>query len=390
MNPNATTCIGTTPASDQPLPVANFLQSACNDGTDGGHLSDLNEVLGYHDSTDIPNYWAYAQNFVLLDRMFAPAPTWSPVVHNYMVSGWNADCSTSPCVTKIDSVVGNKYQWTNITNLLDEQKSLDKPWKYYHGECWDPHCTTCDTNPKRCVKTTTCDTTSNNSADQIIPFWSPLSSYRTVTTSRTNQGLGQFYDDVADSSGKSLPAVSWIVPGRAVSEHAGIIDPPVDIQAGQAYVTSIVNAIMRNQALWETTAIFLSWDDWGGFYDHMVPPNAFGDVNDTDNNHRYGLRVPGLLISPWVKSKGYIDPQTLSHDAYLKFIEDLFLGSQKIGGSNPTLGPKDDRTQQREASSALGDLVQEFNFDHAPLMPLLATAIIDPKQPKPARACNIP
>jgi Phosphoesterase family len=72
---------------------------------------------------------------------------------------------------------------------------------------------------------------------------------------------------------------------------------------------------------WSSTAIFLAWDDWGGFYDHVVPPHV--DING------YGLRVPGIVISPYAK-QGYIDHQTLSFDAYVKFIEDDFLSGQRI------------------------------------------------------------
>ena len=75
-----------------------------------------------------------------------------------------------------------------------------------------------------------------------------------------------------------LPAVSWVTPSNRVSEH-----PPSLVTAGQAFVTSVVNAVMRSPD-WSSTAIFLAWDDWGGFYDHVVPPKV--DVNG------YGLRVP--------------------------------------------------------------------------------------------------
>ena len=79
------------------------------------------------------------------------------------------------------------------------------------------------------------------------------------------------------------------------------------MSTGQTYVTTLIDTIMRTPA-WSSTAIFLSWDDWGGFYDHVAPPSV-----DTAG---YGLRVPGLVISPYAK-RGYIDHQTLSHDAYI-------------------------------------------------------------------------
>ena len=72
---------------------------------------------------------------------------------------------------------------------------------------------------------------------------------------------------------------------------------------------------------WDSTAIFLAWDDWGGFYDHVVPP--------TVDHNGYGLRVPALVISPYAR-RGFVDHQTLSFDAYVKFIEDDFLGGQRL------------------------------------------------------------
>jgi phospholipase C len=93
-------------------------------------------------------------------------------------------------------------------------------------------------------------------------------------------------------------------------------------------VTKLINAIMSGPN-WSSTAIFLSWDDWGGFYDHVVPPVA--------DRNGYGLRVPGIVISPYAR-QGYIDHQILSHDAYNKFIEDDFwAGSGWI--PRPTDGP---------------------------------------------------
>jgi phospholipase C len=103
----------------------------------------------------------------------------------------------------------------------------------------------------------------------------------------------------------TLPAVSWVVPNSRDSEH-----PPALVSVGQSYVTNLVNTVMSGPD-WSSTAIFLAWDDWGGFYDHVVPPTV--DANG------YGLRVPGIVISPYAR-QGFIDHQTLSFDAYLKFI----------------------------------------------------------------------
>ena len=114
----------------------------------------------------------------------------------------------------------------------------------------------------------------------------------------------------------------------------------------------------------------MAWDDWGGFYDHVVPPVV--------DNAGYGLRVPGLVISPYAK-KGFIDKQTLSFDAYLKFIEDDFLGGQRIDPA--TDGRPDPRPDVRENAPQLGDLIDDFDFTQAPLQPLIL-----PLRPKPGPA----
>jgi phospholipase C len=106
--------------------------------------------------------------------------------------------------------------------------------------------------------------------------------------------------------------------------------------------------IIQYPEIWKECAIFISWDDWGGYYDHAVPPRV--------DNYGYGPRVPGLMISPWAKP-GLVDHQPLSHDAYLKFIEDLFCNGERISSS-------DNRPTVREDSPFLGDLLFEFDFNN--------------------------
>jgi phospholipase C len=141
-------------------------------------------------------------------------------------------------------------------------------------------------------------------------IWNPLPEFQTVHQDDQLGNIQPVREFMAAADTGSLPAVSWIVPNGTVSEH-----PPASIGAGQAWVTRLVNAVMESPD-WTSSAIFLSWDDWGGFYDHVVPPVVDGAG--------YGLRVPGLVISPYAQP-GFIDHQTLSSDAYLKFIEDDFL-----------------------------------------------------------------
>jgi len=339
----------------------SFLNHTCAAGFNTNN--DLQAMLGFRNATQIPNYWRYAQSFVLQDKMFQSIPSFSGPEHNYMVSGWNADCNTGTCIPKIDTFYpvqpGNRYLWNDITNLLKGKAS----WKFYLGTDWNPACAACGTNPLSCFLPGT---------DGTIGFWNPISdaggSFKTVADNNdvgnavNLKALYQAIADPNDPTGSTVPQVSWIVPGINVSEHAGLGNPGVDIKPGHAYVTSIVNAIMSKPALWQTTAIFLSWDDWGGFYDHVRAEQAFA-------NDSYGFRVPGLLITPWV-TPGVIDHQTLSHDAYLKFIEDLFLNGQRIGPGVGAVATQDARTTKREDSPTLGDLVKEFDFNHTPVSAL--------------------
>jgi phospholipase C len=157
-----------------------------------------------------------------------------------------------------------------------------------------------------------------------------------------------------DAKRGSLPAVSWLIPSDQVSDH-----PPSLLTRGQAYVTSVINAVMRSPD-WSSTAIFLAWDDWGGFYDHVEPPHV--------DHNGYGLRVPALVISPYAKW-GYVDHQVLSFDAYAKFIEDDFLGGQRLDPA--TDGRPDRRPDVRENESVLGDIASDFDFSQKPQKPLL-------------------
>jgi len=230
------------------------------------------------------------------------------------------------------------YAWTDLTFLLHARHIS---WAYFVMDGIEPDCEDGDF-----------DCTPALQNPQTPSIWNPLPRFDTVSDDGELGNIRDLSDFYKMAGNGDLPNVVWICPARAYSEH-----PRARISKGEAYVTGLVNAIMRGPD-WNSTAIFLSWDDFGGFYDHVVPPKV--DANG------YGIRVPGIVISPYARV-GYIDHQTLSHDAYVKFIEDDFLGNERIDPN--TDGRPDSRPDVRESEPQLGDLRADFDFSQPPRRP---------------------
>jgi phospholipase C len=381
------------------------------------------DVMGYHDAREIPNYWTYASDYVLEDHMFEPVDSWSLPSHLYLVSGWSARCtSTSPhsCVSdpaqagarlrlknlppaflqclaahgvphpkragltnssvikaasaclgdltpaQRQRLVGGSgeglrlgvYSWTDLTYLLHKNHVS---WAYYVQKGVQPDC---DNNPDETAAG--CAPVAQGAETPSI--WNPLPSFTDVKADGQEgnvQDLSHFYPAAAHGT---LPAVSWIAPAQPDSDH-----PPANIATGQAYVTNLVNTIMQGPD-WDSTAIFLTWDDWGGFYDNVVPPKV--DASG------YGLRVPALVISPYARH-GKLDHQVLSFDAYNKFIEDVFVSGARLDPK--TDGRPDPRPDVREAARILGNLYADFDFSQPPRHPVLL-----PTHPAPGPVSEIP
>jgi phospholipase C len=327
---------------------------ACANGT--GH-----DVLGYHTRSDIPNYWAYADHYVLNDHMFEPVNSWSLPEHLYEVSEWSARCSTpepSSCLNRPQAVgrvpqsgyVGADgpplrrqpiYAWTDLTYLLHR---AHVSWGYFVKSGTEPDCQ----NDTKVV----CHQMAQRPNTPGI--WNPLPYCVDVRKDHQLKNIAPTDEFLQRARAGDLPAVSWVIPSGQVSEH-----PPATVSAGQSYVTHLVNTVMSGPD-WSSTAIFLAWDDWGGFYDHVVPPKVDGNG--------YGFRVPALVISPYAR-QGYVDHQVLSFDAYVKFIEDVFLHGQRLDPA--TDGRPDPRPDVRENAPQLGDLTLDFNFNQPPRPPLL-------------------
>lgn len=165
------------------------------------------------------------------------------------------------------------YAWTDQTYLLFKNHVS---WKCYVQSGTEPDCAD---------DAADCPPVNQNGKTPSI--WNPLPSFDTVKEDRQLPNITDVTNFYRDAKAGTLPAVSWITPSGPNSEH-----PPALLSDGQAWTTSLINAAMQGPE-WDSAVIFLSWDDWGGFYDHV--------------------------------------------QAYVKFIEDDFLGGQRIDPS--TDGP---------------------------------------------------
>jgi phospholipase C len=330
------------------------------------------DVMGYHNAAELPNYWAYAQHFVLQDHLFEGERAWSVPSHLDLVSEWTAICANqfqpSTCATAVTAPKPGRnvtFPWESLFQFLDLH-GVD--WKYYLGEGGEPDC---EDGEMTCVP--------QNQTTLVPSIWNPAPSFLYVRRKGSaylaahNPPVKRLLLDVAAGT---LPRLSWVVPQQEFSEH-----PPQGVTAGMEYVTSVVNAVMQSP-YWQNTAIFITWDDWGGFYDHVVPPNV-DHTADPQVVTGFGLRVPGLLVSAWARP-GYIDHSVLSLDSYATFIEDNFADSARLDPA--AIGNVEHRPDIRDsitkvtwfngATANVGHLIDEFDFSQSPLPPLVLSTHI--------------
>jgi phospholipase C len=160
----------------------------------------------------------------------------------------------------------------------------------------------------------------------------------------------KFFDDAAEGD---LPNVAWLNSGFLTDSYAKSGHPPASLCGGENYAVSVLNAVMSSPQ-WSTTALFLVWDEWGGFYDHVEPPVVERWEDGTPS--RYGHRVPCIVISPYARA-GYVSHTLHSHVSLLRFAETIF-------GLEPLT--------ERDANAS--DMLDCFDFDQSPLHPISLTA----------------
>jgi len=284
--------------------------------------------------SDIPNYFAYARQFVLADHMFSSLHGPSFPNHLYTIAAqsggvidlpspdqgpsgaWGCDAPSSTTVTVLSAngTPTKSFPCFDFQTLADRLQSANVSWKYYapgkgqSGYIWSAY------DAINHIRN------SSAWADHVVPDT-------------------QF---VTDATNGNLPSVSWLTTSMELSEH-----PPQSACNGENWTVQQINAIMQSPD-WKSTAVFLTWDDYGGFYDHVPPP-----VLDV-----YGLgpRVPLLIISPFAKS-GYVSHTNYEFSSVLKFIEERF-----------NLQPL--TLRDTEAN----DMSDSFDFSQTPQQPLILNA----------------
>jgi len=289
---------------------------------DGGKMDKFpTEAQVQYTQSDIPNYWSYAQHFGLGDNFFTSLATSSTPNHLSMVAAQNSGifetpdeigCNSVPNTidsSKATSGVGYRaYPCYAIPNILSELVQASISWRYYSD----------------------------------VPIWNAPDMLQKYVNSKNDVNTSQFVSDV---NSNNMPSVSWVTPPSDTSNH-----PPQLVEPGENFVTNIVNTVMKS-SYWSNTAIFVTWDDYGGFYDHVAPPVVDG--------LGLGPRVPLIVISP------YAIPSFINHNegefsSFVKFIE--------TNWSLPSLG-------QRDALPQIDNLMDYFDFGQQPLPPLILAPV---------------
>jgi len=247
---------------------------------------DAAQPMGYYDDRDLPYYWNLADSYVLFDRFFTSAHAGSVWNHMFWVSG----AAGNP---QADVIPQAGFDDKQVPTIFDRLEAAGISWKFY-VQNYDPRITAFNHRTL----------TDNDKLSQ--PIWVPLLAYRKyVDDPRLFShivDMSQYYEDAANGT---LPAVAFMAPAGS-SEH-----PPGRIQAGEAFIRTIITALMPSSA-WPSSAFMWTYDDWGGWYDHVKPPAV--------DQYGYGFRVPAILVSSWARH-GQVNHTQLDFTSMLKFIE---------------------------------------------------------------------
>ena len=290
----------------------------------------------------IPNYWHWAKEFVLADKFFSSAQGRSFPNHLFTIAAQSAGVHDVPFPTL------KTPQGANTWGCDAPKRELVRVTAPDGDQAKVPPCFDIPTLGDRLTAAKIGWSYYAATAAQSGYIWSTYDAIRHIReTNQWHQHVKPVDDLIADIGANRLPSVTWVTPRFADSDHP---DRPNNLCTGENWTTSVVDAIMRSP-MWRDTAIFVTWDDWGGLYDHVAPPqvDAFG----------LGIRVPLLVISPYARS-GLVDHELGEFSSMLRFVED-----------NWSLRTLTHRDQDAD------DLSHDFDFGQEPR----------PPDPLPLRNC---
>lgn len=299
-----------------------------NGAMNGFYTTDGSDALGYYNGSDLPYYYALADNFTLCGNYFCSIL--GPTLPN-RIALW---AGTSGGITIATRIPSGSLDYPTIVDLLEDHKIS---WKCYNLG------TGLGSNP-------------------AIEFFNALPFFkRWLNDKRLYFKEQDYYNDLHNNT---LPSVSFLIADALTSEH-----PPTDILFGQRKMAQVINALM-NSAAWTSSALFFTYDEGGGYFDHVSPPriDAYG----------MGFRVPALVISPWAK-RGYVSSRFYEHSSILKFIERRFNlptlasvnhhfdketpGQNNAAAKGASAGPP---FPPRDGLFRLGDFLEAFDFRQVP------------------------
>ena len=239
------------------------------------------EVMKFHAFQSLPAMHALAEEFTVCDRWFAsvPGPTWANRL--FALSGTSLGRVEMP-----DGIMNLNLHWYDQPTIFDRLNEVSKRWKVYFGDA--------------------------PLASLFVHQWEPKNAARLRL-------MPEFFEDVAGDPA-SFPDFAFIEPAY-MQPGANDAHPPHDILDSDALVASVYNAIRAKDELWQSTLLVVLFDEHGGFYDHVSPPPAIPPDHHREEYSfdRYGLRVPALLISPYVGKGIFSEP--LDHTSLLRYLQ---------------------------------------------------------------------
>jgi phospholipase C len=260
-----------------------------------------NYAYSYAQRSDTVPYWNLASTYTFGDRMFESNSGPSFVAHQYMIAGQSGEADENPLTGTLAARIWGCDSPPDTTVQLIGPNGSDLPGP---PPCFD-YKTMADLLDQKGISW-------HYYAPAVTNIWSPFDAInhirygadweRNIITPEK-----QMFEDIQDGN---LAQMNWIVPDFQYSDHAS----PELTAMGPSWVASIVNAIGQSP-YWDSTLILISWDDWGGWYDHVAPPQI--------DNMGLGFRVPLIVVSPWAKH-GYISHDQHEFGSFLKLTEETF------------------------------------------------------------------